>query len=88
MVYTSCLSISANEGVDFIFQPTDLVFPMVPGYILCVTIDIVQDNEYEDTEVFIVHANITSPSNALFGDVSLQSRNGSIEVNITDHCME
>ena len=64
------------------------MFPVgaIKGDVKCVTIDIVTDTDKEGAEVFYVHAAITCPSDALFGDTSLQSTTGSIEVNITDHC--
>ena len=53
------------------------------GDIKSIAIEIVWDSVEEGVETFSVHANITSPTTALFGG-ELQSSTGSISVDITN----
>ena len=77
-------TIIAEAGVDFVApQQSTIIFPMGSrkGDIQSITIEIVRDSIEEEVEVFIVHANITSPTTAIFGGALLSST-GFIAVNI------
>ena len=76
----------AEADVDFVApRQSTIIFPVGSRKrdTKCITIEIVWDSVEEGVETFSVHANITSPTSAIFGG-ELQSSTGSISVDIAN----